>query len=179
MIEEVTIDHPGSRGYGPSIVTSETNIFEAVFLRPPFEWRAIATVAGRGKATLEALMRERIRDAIETIVDEELGTALGAARSQRAGEIRAGYRHGKRERTLITSLGSTAIAMPPARIEDADGRRHEWRSRVIPRHQRRIDLVGEVILGVYLSGTSTRRLRGALAPLLRLDRHHPNFENPR
>ncbi|MDO8431933.1 MAG: hypothetical protein Q7S58_05920, partial [Candidatus Binatus sp.] len=48
---------------------------------------------GEGKATLEALMRERIRATIETIVDEELGAALGAARSQRVGEVRAGYRH--------------------------------------------------------------------------------------
>lgn len=122
---------------------------------------------GEGKATLEALMRERIRATIETIVDEELGAALGAARSQRVGEVRAGYRHGKRERTLTTSLGATTIAMPRARIEGADGRRREWRSRMIPRYQRRTERVDEAILGVYLSGTNTRRLRGALAPLLR------------
>src|SRR5271156_5973645 len=123
--------------------------------------------SGEGKATLEALMRERIRATIEAIVDEELGAALGAARSQRVGEVRAGYRHGKRERTLTTSLGATTIAMPRARIEGADGRRREWRSRMIPRYQRRTERVDEAILGVYLSGTNTRRLRGALSPLLR------------
>jgi len=112
-------------------------------------------------------MRERIRATIEAIVDEELGAALGAARSQRVGEVRAGYRYGKRERTLTTSLGATTIAMPRARIEGADGRRREWRSRMIPRYQRRTERVDEAILGVYLSGTNTRRLRGALAQLLR------------
>src|SRR5208282_6272640 len=117
--------------------------------------------------SLEGLMRERIRATIEAIVDEELGAALGAARSQRVGEVRAGYRYGKRERTLTTSLGATTIAMPRARIEGADGRRREWRSRMIPRYQRRTERVDEAILGVYLSGTNTRRLRGALAPLLR------------
>ena len=76
-------------------------------------------------------MRERIRATIEAIVDEELEAALGAARSQRVGAVRAGYRHGKRERTLTTSLGATTIAMPRARIEDDDGRRREWRSRMI------------------------------------------------
>src|ERR1035437_5974303 len=124
---------------------------------------------GAGKATLEELMRERIRATIEAIVDEELEAALGAARSQRVGAVRAGYRHGQRERTLTTSLGATTIAMPRARIESADGRRREWHSRVIPRYQRRTERVDEAILGGYLSGTNTRRLRGALVGRLRED----------
>jgi transposase-like protein len=60
--------------------------------------------AGPGKGALEELMRERIRVTIEGILDEELEAALGAARSQRVGLIRTGYRHGKRARTLATSL---------------------------------------------------------------------------
>ncbi len=122
---------------------------------------------GPGKGALEGLMRERIRAVIEAIVDEELEAALGAARSQRVGAVRAGYRHGKRERTLSTSLGATTIAMPRARIEDAQGHGREWRSQIMPRYQRRTERVDEAILGVYLSGTNTRRLRGALSPLLR------------
>ena len=121
----------------------------------------------RGKGALEELMRERIRGMIETIVEEELEAALGAARAARVGTNRAGYRHGKRSRTLSTGLGATTIMMPRARIEDDDGRRREWRSTIIPRYQRRTERVDEAILGVYLSGTNTRRLRGALAPLLR------------
>jgi putative transposase len=124
-------------------------------------------VGGAEKATLEALMRERIRATIEAIVDEELVSALGASRSARVGAMRTGYRHGKRARTLTTSLGATTITMPRARIEADDGRDHEWQSGIIPRYQRRTERVDEAILGVYLSGTNTRRLRGALAPLLR------------
>ena len=121
----------------------------------------------QGKGALEDLMRERIRATIETIVEEELEGALGAARSQRVGSIRVGYRHGKRARTLTTSLGATTITMPRARIEDAQGQSREWHSRMIPRYQRRTERVDEAILGVYLSGINTRRIRGALAPLLR------------
>ncbi len=121
----------------------------------------------QGKGALEELLRERIRTTIESIVDEELEAALGAAPSQRRGPVRVGYRHGKRSRTLTTSLGPTTIAMPRARLEGEDGRRREWRSAIIPRYQRRTERVDEAILGVYLSGTNTRRLRGALAPLLR------------
>jgi transposase-like protein len=121
----------------------------------------------QGKGALEDLLRERIRATIETIIEEELEAALGAGRSERVGAIRAGYRHGKRARRLTTSLGATTITMPRARIEDAQGQRCEWHSRMIPRYQRRTERVDEAILGVYLSGTNTRRLRGALAPLLR------------
>ena len=120
-----------------------------------------------GKGSLEELMRARIRGTIELIVEQELEEAIGAASSERVGEQRAGYRHGHRARTLSTSLGATSIAMPRARIEGADRQRHEWRSQIIPRYQRRTERVDEAILGVYLSGTNTRRLRGALAPLLR------------
>jgi transposase-like protein len=38
---------------------------------------------------------------------------------------------------------------------------------LVPRYQRRSERVDEAILGVYLSGTNTRRIKGALAPLLR------------
>ena len=123
--------------------------------------------AAQGKGSLEELMRERIRDTIEIIIEEELEAALGAPRSQRVGTERTGYRHGKRPRTLTTSLGPTTIAMPRARIAGAAGREREWRSHIVPRYQRRTERVDEAILGVYLSGTNTRRLRGALAPLLR------------
>jgi putative transposase len=119
------------------------------------------------KGALEELMRERIRATIEAIVDEELAAALGASRSARVGAIRTGYRHGKRARTLTTSLGATTFAMPRARMEADNGRDYEWQSRIIQRYQRRTERVDEAILGVYLSGTNTRRLRGALAPLLR------------
>lgn len=121
----------------------------------------------QGKGALEDLLRERIRATIEAIIEEELEAALGAAKSQRVGSERAGYRHGKRARGLTTSLGATTITLPRARIEDVRGQSREWHSRMIPRYQRRTERIDEAILGVYLSGTNTRRLRGALAPLLR------------
>ena len=120
-----------------------------------------------GADTIECVMRERVRDTIERIVKEELDAALGAARSVRVGEARAGYRHGTRARTLTTSLGATTITMPRARLATPDGGTTEWASAAVPRYQRRTARVDEAILGVYLSGGNTRRLKGALAPLLR------------
>jgi putative transposase len=119
-----------------------------------------------GADSIEARMRERIRETIETLVEEELEDALGAGPSLRT-EGRKGYRHGVRPRTLTTSLGPTTIGMPRARLRAGQGESREWRSAVIPRYQRRTSRVDEAILGVYLSGANTRRIRGALAPLLR------------
>jgi putative transposase len=120
-----------------------------------------------GLDTIEAEIRERIRGMIETIVDEELEAALGAGRSQRVGAARSGYRHGGRERQLTTSLGKTTITLPRARLKGADGAEGEWHSRIIPRYQRRTERVDAALLGAYLSGVNSRRLRGALSPLLR------------
>src|SRR5258708_19619593 len=120
----------------------------------------------QGKGALEELMRERIRTTIEGIIDEELVAALGAARSQRSGPVRVGYRHSKRSRTLTTSLGPTTIAMPRARLEGEDGRRREWRSAIIPRYQGRTERVDQPILALYLRATNPPRLRRALPPFL-------------
>ena len=120
-----------------------------------------------GPDAIERVMRERIRETIERLVHEELAAALCAGKSMRVGEQRTGYRHGTRPRTLSTSLGPTAITLPRARLHEAEGRTREWQSTVIPRYGRRTRRVDEALLGVYLSGANTRRIRGALAPLLR------------
>jgi putative transposase len=125
---------------------------------------AETTVVGGG---LEMVIRQRARMVIDAIVEEELEHALGAAPSARVGVTRQGYRHGSRERTLTTSLGPTTFAMPRARVVTQEGGTAEWRSALVPRYQRRSTQVDAAILGVYLSGTNTRRIKGALAPLLR------------
>jgi transposase-like protein len=104
---------------------------------------------------------------IESIVEEELESALGAGKSQRVGAGRSGYRHGARERQLSTSVGKTTISLPRARLKGANGADSEWHSQIIRRYQRRTERVDGALLGTYLSGINTRRLRGALSPLLR------------
>ncbi len=119
------------------------------------------------RETIERSIRNRVRDIIEEVVEAELDAALGAKPSQRVGEERTGYRHGYRERRLTTSTGPTTFAMPRARLRGREGRSHEWQSQTVGRYERRSRRVDEAIVGVYLSGVNTRRIRGALAPLLR------------
>ncbi len=119
-----------------------------------------------GPDSIEGGIRERVREVIQAIVNEELEAALGAAASTRV-EGRQGYRHVARARTVTTSLGPTTIQMPRGRLHGMGDEPREWRSATIPRYQRRTARVDEAILGLYLAGANTRRVRGALAPLLR------------
>jgi transposase-like protein len=117
--------------------------------------------------TIEREIRQRVRQVIEQVVEEELEAVLGAKPSQRVGDQRRGYRHGYRDRTLTTSTGPTKFRMPRGRLLADDGGSQEWESRTVARYERRSRRVDEAIVGVYLSGANTRRIRGALAPLLK------------
>ena len=118
--------------------------------------------------SLETLIRRRARGLIDAIVDEELEAALGAAESARVGVARQGYRHGTPRADVDDESGADDLR------DAARPRARRWRARLpnggaqlVPRYQRRSEQVDEAILGVYLSGTNTRRIKGALAPLLR------------
>jgi transposase-like protein len=114
---------------------------------------------------LEAAIRERVREVIEKILHEEVEEALGAGRGQRA-VGRRGYRHGTKARGLALRSGAVKLAIPRARLVNSDGDEREWRSVLLPRYRRSSPEVEQAVLGVYLSGGNTRRIRGALKPLL-------------
>jgi len=121
--------------------------------------------ASPSKEGLEAAIRERVRELIEEIVHEEVEEALGARRSQRAAG-RCGYRHGKKVRGLALRSGAVTLAVPRARLVDLHGDQREWRSALWPRYRRSSPEVEQAVLGMYLSGGNTRRIRGTLKPLL-------------
>ena len=57
-----------------------------------------------------------------------------------------------------------ALSLPRATVATSTDRK-EWRSTLVPRYQRRLE-VNTAVLATYLAGGNTRRIRGALAPLL-------------
>jgi putative transposase len=116
--------------------------------------------------TLGELIHENVRKAIELAVREELAVALGVLPYERS-EDRRGYRNGTKQRTLTGPSGPARLEVPRGVIVDEEGREHEWKSRMLPRYQRRLPEINEAVIGVYLSGGNTRRIRGALKPLLK------------
>lgn len=107
----------------------------------------------------------RIRNTIEAVLEEELAEALGTQAYERS-EERRGYRNGFERRALTTEAGTRDVRVPRGRIKQADGTTSEFRSEVLPRYARRTRVIDEVILGIYLAGGNTRRIRKALEPLL-------------
>ncbi len=114
---------------------------------------------------LGELIHQAVRAAIERIVREELDAELRAAPYERAA-VRHGYRNGARHRTLAGPTGPLALTVPRATLFAPGGER-EWSSKVLPRYQRRLPELNEAIAGAYLAGTNTRRIKGALRPLLK------------
>ncbi len=115
--------------------------------------------------SLGELIHVAVRRAIEVAVDEELTVALGAGPYERGGG-RCGYRNGTKPRTLTGPTGPLALTVPRASLFTPTGLR-EWASALLPRYQRRLREVNEAVVAIYLAGGNTRRLRGALSPLLK------------
>ena len=114
------------------------------------------------RVSLGELIHQHVRVAIETAVHEELHAALGARPHER-NTTRRGYRNGTKVRTLSGPSGPAAITVPRATLFGAK----EWTSAILPRYQRRLPAVNEAIAATYLAGANTRRICGALQPLLK------------
>jgi transposase-like protein len=122
-------------------------------------------LVGRDEVSLGELIHQAVRRTIEQAVEEELHAALGAGPYERRCE-RVGYRNGGKTRTLTGPTGPVDLTLPRGRLAK-EGGTEEFRSTVLPRYQRRMREINEAVAGVYLSGGNTRRIRGALRPLLK------------
>jgi hypothetical protein len=70
--------------------------------------------------------------------------------------------------TAVNEELRVALTLPRATLFSGAGDVKEWTSRIVPRDQRRIPDVNEAVIATYLAGGNTRRIRGALQPLLEL-----------
>ena len=106
---------------------------------------------------------KQVLEAVEIVLDEELGQALGCGAYERS-EERRGYRNGGETRRVTTAMGTRGIRVPRARLRDEQtGETKEFRSQLLPRYQRRTREVDEAILATYLSGANSRPIRKALS----------------
>src|SRR5947209_16132653 len=122
---------------------------------------------------IEAGLRDRVREFIQTMIESELETALSRPRYARRAKADpenaegasgvTGHRHGHRSRSLLGTFGRVEIAVPRARLDTPEGKTAEWRSTALRAYQRRTRQADALIAGAYLAGTNTRRVRRALA----------------
>src|SRR2546425_4414248 len=83
-----------------------------------------------------------------------------------ARRLASANRNGMRERALTGPTGPVALALPRATPFRGAGVK-EWTSTIVPRYQRRMPEVNAAVVATYLPGGNTRRIRGALQPLLK------------
>ena len=120
----------------------------------------------RGPDALTEALRGDVREKVELILKEELDASLGAGAYDRVKE-RLGYRHGAQEQEVSTALGKETINVPRGRyFREQDGN-HEWHSHILPRYAKRAKSVNAALIGMYLGGVNTRRVKVVLRPLLR------------
>jgi putative transposase len=122
---------------------------------------------------IEAGLRDRVREFIQTMIEAELEAALSRPRYARRPITPdesgggpsgiTGHRHGHRSRSLLGTFGRVEIAVPRARLDSAEGKTTEWKSRALRAYQRRTKQADSLIAGAYLAGTNTRRVRRALS----------------
>jgi hypothetical protein len=63
------------------------------------------------------------------------------------------------------TFGAETVRVPRARIEEAEGKVNEWRSKALPRYQRLTKKAEALIAAVYLADTNTLRVKRALVGL--------------
>lgn len=117
------------------------------------------------RLSIQERLRVHVLAAIEAVLEEELTAALGSQPYERT-PGRQGYRNGADRREITTAVGTRELRVPRGRVVAADGTTQEFRSELLPRYGRRTQEVDEAILGCYLAGANSRRIRKALAPLL-------------
>jgi transposase-like protein len=113
---------------------------------------------------LEEALRNGVQQFVQQLLEEEVSTALGRLRYRRSVEAK-GFRNGHRQRELIGTMGRLQVAVPRARVSDAEGKLHEFKSRLLPRYRRLTAAALSLIASVYLAGVNTRRVRRALGSL--------------
>jgi transposase-like protein len=114
---------------------------------------------------LEDGVRSRVRDFIETILEEEPEAAPGRGRHERKSDGAKGYRNGHRDREIVGTFGPETVRVPRARIAGTDGRPRERRSHALPRYRRLTRKAEAPIAGACLARINTRRVKRALSTL--------------
>jgi putative transposase len=130
---------------------------------------------------IEAGLRDRVREFIQAMIESELEAALVRPRYGRRpkADIQngngpsgiSGHRHGRRSRSLMGTFGRVEIAVPRARLDTAEGKAAEWKSKGLRAYQRRTRQADSLIAGAYLGDqyTSAADIWSGACPWCRRD----------
>lgn len=107
----------------------------------------------------DGLLGEFTKLVLETALDEEMNQHLGYEKHSPKGRDRGNSRNGTRKKTVITNtVGEVEIEVP----RDRDG---SFTPVIIPKRQRRLGDIDQVILSLYSRGLTTGEIRDHFAEI--------------
>lgn len=102
------------------------------------------------ESKLDRMVREKVEQTIDLMLDAEADEIANAARYERSGDRKA-FRAGHYDRHLTAKAGGLSLRIPKLKGE-------VFRSQVIERYRRREESVEEALMEMYMAGVSTRRV---------------------
>jgi transposase-like protein len=105
------------------------------------------------------LLKQLTKTVIETALDEELTEHLGYEKHDAAGKQTGNTRNGTRSKTVLTeTTGPVGIDVP----RDRDG---TFEPVIVPKRQRRLNGVDEMVLSLYAKGLTTGEISAHFAEI--------------
>ena len=102
------------------------------------------------ESKLDAMVRAKVEQTINAMLDAEADEIANAARYERKTDRKA-FRAGHYDRQLTAKAGKLSLRIPKLKGE-------VFRSQVVERYRRREESVEEALMEMYLAGVSTRRV---------------------
>jgi putative transposase len=104
----------------------------------------------------ERLLGQLTKTVLERALGAELDDHLGYVKGDRGGSGSGNSRNGSYAKTVTTTAG-------PVRIEVPRDRNSSFEPRIVPKRQRRLGQVDDMILSLYARGMTTRDIQAHLA----------------
>jgi len=102
------------------------------------------------------LVNELVRQVMQTGLDIEMEDHLGYARGDRAGAAGASNkRNGTTRKTVTTEVG-------PVQLDVPRDRKGEFEPQTVPKHARRVDGFGGLVIDLYSRGMTSGEVKGHL-----------------
>lgn len=102
------------------------------------------------ESKLDAMIRTKVEDIINAMLDAEADEITNAARYERSGGRKA-YHAGHHERGITAKAGTLELKVPKLKGVP-------FESAVVERYRRREESVEEALIDMYLTGVSTRQV---------------------
>lgn len=102
----------------------------------------------KGVADLQSVLKDILKEGVETLLEAELDEELGYDRYSNEG-MKNNYRNGSSKKTVRTDLGEVELDIP----RDRNG---EFEPELVPKHSRDLSAIEDKVIGMYGRGMTTR-----------------------